>query len=299
VAGVRISNADRVVYPEQGLTKLALARHFERVAQHMLPYLQGRPLTLVRCPAGQAGPCFYQKHLSEATPAELIPVEVEERSGKLATYVVAESAAGLVALAQLGVLEVHPWGSRRQHLERPDLLVFDLDPGPRVGWEAVVRGARRLRELLAELGLRSFPKLTGGKGLHLVVPVAPELDWEVAKAFARAVVALLAAREPDRYVTVMSKARRPGKIFLDYLRNGFGNTAIAPYSPRARPGAPVAVPVRWQELTPGLPPDRYTVANVGRRLAALTADPWEGFASTRQRVPREVLARLADAGDAA
>jgi bifunctional non-homologous end joining protein LigD len=292
VAGVRITNPDRVLYPEQGLTKLELVRYYEHVADRMLPYLLGRPLALVRCPGGRDKGCFYQKHIAEGVPPELVEVPVVEQSGEHAAYVAVESLQGLLLLPQMGVLEVHPWGSRRQHLDKPDVLIFDLDPGPGVAWPDVLAAARDLRRLLRELGLESFPKLSGGKGLHVVVPIVPELEWEPAKAFTKAVVQLLASRDPDRYVTTMAKAKRGGKIFLDYLRNGFGNTAVAPYSTRARPGAPVTTPVRWEELGPKLAPDHYTVRNIGRRLATLRRDPWEGFFTAKQKVPRAVLKQL-------
>ncbi|HEV8631301.1 MAG TPA: DNA ligase D [Thermoanaerobaculia bacterium] len=292
VAGVRISNPDRVLYPELGLTKLELVRYYQAVADRMLPYLDGRPLTLLRCPGGRDKPCFYQKHLADATPPELVEVPVVERGGEHSVYVAVESVPALLALPQMGVLEIHPWGSRRQHLEKPDVLIFDLDPGPGVDWSDCVGAARDLRALLRELGLESFAKLSGGKGVHVVVPIIPQLAWDPAKAFCRAVVQLLASREPERYVTVMAKAKRPGKIFLDYLRNGFGNTAVAPYSTRARPGAPVAAPIRWEELTARLRPDHYTVRNLPRRLKTMRRDPWEEFFTQRQRVPKSVLRQL-------
>ena len=292
VAGVRITNPDRVLYPEQGLTKIELVHYYERVADHMLPYLHARPLSLVRCPGGRDKGCFYQKHIAEGVPPELVEVPVVERSGAKSTYVAVESLQGLLVLPQMGILEIHPWGSRRQHLEKPDVLIFDLDPGPGVGWPDTIAAARDLRNLLRELGLESFAKLSGGKGVHVVVPIVPQLEWDPAKAFTQAVVQLLAKRDPDRYVTVMTKSKRQGKIFLDYLRNGFGNTAIAPYSTRARPGAPVAVPIRWEELTPRLAPDHYNVRNLSRRLATLRRDPWDGFFTLKQKVPRAALKQL-------
>jgi bifunctional non-homologous end joining protein LigD len=292
VAGVRITNPDRVLYPEQGISKLDLVRYYDRVAELILPHLKGRPLMLMRCPAGRAKECFYQKHLADATPPSLVEVAVTEKSGEQAIYVAVESREGLLTLPQMGVLEVHPWGSRRQHLDRPDVLIFDLDPGPGVPWPGVLSAARDLRSLLRELGLESFAKLSGGKGVHVVVPIVPQLGWEPIKSFTRAVVEILAGREPERYVTVMAKAKREGRIFLDYFRNGFGNTAVAPYSTRARPGAPVAAPVRWEELSPKLTPDRYTVRNMSRRLATQKADPWDGFFELRQKVPRAVLRQL-------
>jgi bifunctional non-homologous end joining protein LigD len=292
VAGVRITNPDRVLYPEQGVTKLELVQYYERVADRMLPYLHARPLSLVRCPGGREKGCFYQKHIAEGVPPELVEVPVTERSGAPSVYVAVESLQGLLVMPQMGVLELHPWGSRRQHLEQPDVLIFDLDPGPGVEWADCIGAARDLRGLLRELGLESFPKLSGGKGVHVVVPIVPEMEWDAAKAFTHAVVQLLAKRDPDRYVTTMAKAKRAGRIFLDYLRNGFGNTAVAPYSTRARPGAPVAVPVRWEELKPALAPDQYNVRNIGRRLSTLRRDPWEGFFTTKQKVPRAVLKQL-------
>ncbi|HVS03139.1 MAG TPA: DNA ligase D [Thermoanaerobaculia bacterium] len=292
VAGVKLSNPDRVLYPDQGITKRQLAHYYLEVAERILPHLSGRPLTLVRCPSGRHQECFYQKHLAEATPAALVPVEVREKSGKTTEYVAVESVAGVVSLVQLGVLEIHPWGSRRQHLDRPDVLIFDLDPGPGLAWTEVVGAARELRDLLAGLGLESFAKLTGGKGVHLVVPLRPQLEWGAAKAFARAVADMLAGQRPDRYTTNPLKSRRQRRIFIDYLRNGFGATAVAPYSTRARDGATVAVPVRWDELTPKTPPDKYTIKNLARRLAALRSDPWEGFFELPQELRPEIVAAL-------
>jgi bifunctional non-homologous end joining protein LigD len=292
VAGVRVSNPSRVLYPEQGLTKIEIVRYYERVADRVLPHLAGRPLTLVRCPAGRDKHCFYHKHIAEDTPPALHEVPVVERSGAEAVYVAVDSLAGLVTLTQMGVLEIHPWGSRSDRIDHPDVLIFDLDPGPGVDWPEVIAAARDLRDLLAELSLESFAKLSGGKGLHVVVPIAPELAWDPAKAFAKAVVQTLAGRHPDRFVTQMAKAKRKGRIFLDYLRNGFGNTAVAPYSTRARPGAPVAAPVRWEELGPRTPPDRYTVRNMARRLGSLRDDPWAGYFDLRQRLPAAVLRQL-------
>ena len=292
VAGVRITNPDRILYPDQGITKLELVRYYDRVADLILPHLEGRPLMLMRCPAGRGKQCFYQKHLANATPPSLVEVPVTEKSGEQAIYVAVESREGLLTLPQMGVLELHPWGSRRQRLDRPDVLIFDLDPGPGVSWPDVLAAARELRVLLRDLGLESFAKLSGGKGVHVVVPIVPQLDWEPIKAFTQAVVEILAGREPERYVTVMAKAKRQGRIFLDYLRNGFGSTAVAPYSTRARAGAPVAAPVRWEELSPKLAPDRYTVSNFSRRLATQKKDPWDGFFELRQKVPRAVLRQL-------
>lgn len=283
VAGVRLTSPDRVLYPEQGATKRDLALYYEAVAAWALPHLAGRPLSLVRCPAGRTGECFYQKHIDQSFPAALDRIEVPEKAG-IEIYAGVHDAAGLVGLVQMGVLEVHPWGSRADRLERPDRLVFDLDPGPGLPWVRVFEGAFELREALAELALECFLKTTGGKGLHVVVPIDRTIDWDTAKAFAHAVVEGLAERSPKRYTTNARKDNRTGKIYLDYLRNARGATAIAPYSPRARPGATVATPLAWDKLTPRLPADRYTVESVPRRLRALEADPWAALLTTRQRV---------------
>jgi bifunctional non-homologous end joining protein LigD len=286
LAGVTLTHPDRLLYREQGITKRRLAEYYLAVAELMLPELAGRPLSLVRCPRGASGACFYQKHFDEATPPSLRSLSIQERGGERREYVMVDSASGLVALAQLGVLEIHTWGSRREHLEQPDRLIFDLDPGPDVPWRAVLDAARRLRRILEDDGLASFPKLTGGKGVHLVVPVVPELDWDGARAATRAIAQRLELESPERYTTSAARSERPGRIFIDYLRNGFGATAIALYSPRARPGAPVAVPVRWDELTPRRSPDRYTIDNIERRLRALARPPWSGYGELRQHVNR-------------
>jgi bifunctional non-homologous end joining protein LigD len=289
VAGVRLTHADRVLYPSQGTTKQALAEYYESIQDWILPYLEGRPLSLVRCPDGYGEECFYQKNPGQALSKLLKP----ERD-----FVVVRSLPDLIALVQVGALELHPWGSKVENLERPDQLVFDLDPAPAVGLPDVVRVARSLRDQLAELGLCSFLRTTGGKGFHLVVPVTPELSWNTVKAFCKGVAQQQAKADPKRVTAVMSKQKRKGRIFLDYLRNGRGATAIASYSPRARKGAPVAVPITWDELTPSFKPDRYTLDNVRRRLSALQRDPWSEFEASRRSVSEEAMRAVGvNAGD--
>jgi bifunctional non-homologous end joining protein LigD len=294
--GVRLTSPDKVLYPEAGVTKRELAEYYRKVADWILPHLQGRPLTLVRCPEGWEGECFYQKHVDDSFPEALGRVDVAEEEGEVETYAVADDLPSLVALVQRGVLELHVWGSRRDRLERPDRLTFDLDPGPGVPWMRVVEAAFAVREALAELGLASFLKTTGGKGLHVVLPVDRTTGWDDAKAFSRAVVERVAEREPRRYTTNASKAKRGGKIYLDYLRNSRGATAVAPYSPRARAGAPVSTPIRWDELTPSLASNRYTIRSLPRRLAALAEDPWAALATTRQRITKTMLRGLRPGG---
>ncbi|HEX7038438.1 MAG TPA: DNA ligase D [Pseudomonadales bacterium] len=287
VAGVVLTNPDRVLYPQQGITKLDLARYYEDVADWILPRLRRRPLSLVRCPEGQTGQCFYQKHPGQAIPADLPRTSIREKEGK-ADYLYVDDLRDLIGLVQAGTLELHVWGSRVEDHERPDTLVFDLDPGSGVAWPTMLEVARALRERLRDLDLEGFVRTTGGKGLHVVVPIEPRLGWDEVKAFTRA-VAEAHARDDRRLTVNMSKSKRGGKIFLDYLRNGRGATAIASYSTRARPNAPVAVPVRWEELGPALVSDRYNVGNLRRRLAALKADPWAEFDAARRPLTRRTL----------
>jgi len=288
VAGVVITNPDRVMYPDAGLTKLHIARYYEGIAEQLLPFISRRPLTIVRCPEGRAGECFFQKHAVAGFPETVLRVPIAERGGT-ATYVAVDSTAGLLSLVQLGALELHVWGSRLETVEYPDELVFDLDPDPELPFTRVNDAARLLRTALDALGLRTFVTTTGGKGLHVVAPLEPTRPWEEVKAFARAVAEALVAADPDSYTATMSKQRRTGKVFIDYLRNGRGATFISPYSTRRRPGAPVATPLRWDELSPDLRADRYRVDNLRRRLTALKADPWEGFHSAHQELTAGAL----------
>ena len=285
IAGVRLSNPDRVLYPEQGRTKADLARYYERMADRILPHLVGRPLSLVRCPRGHGQACFYQKHLTEGMPEPIRGVEVEEKEGS-ALYVAVDNVEGLVTLVQLGVLEIHPWGAREDRLDRPDRLVLDLDPGEGVPWKAVVEAAFEVRERLEDLGLVTFLRTTGGKGVHLVAPLVRRVGWEKVKGFARDVARDFARRHPERFVATSRKDERKGRIYIDYLRNDRGATAIATYSTRARAGAPVATPLRWEEL-PRLPgPAHYTTDNVPQRVARLGGDPWDGFDEVRQSITK-------------
>ncbi len=234
LAGVRLSHPDKLLYSEPPLTKRELAEYYLAVAEQMLPHVAGRPLAIVRCPAGQGRSCFFQKHLGEGPPEQLGKVDVST-SGKPEYHLTIDDAAGLVALVQLGALEIHVWGARVDQLEKPDRLVFDLDPDPAVEWAEVVAAAKEIRTLLADFDLKSFVKTTGGKGLHLVVPIQPRADWDLAKAFCKAVADAAVRAAPERYVATMSKAARKGKIFIDYLRNARGATSVAPYSTRNRP----------------------------------------------------------------
>jgi bifunctional non-homologous end joining protein LigD len=252
----------------------------------MLPYLADRPLSLLRCPEGQAKTCFFQKHAAAGTPEALRRIEIEEKN-ETETYLIADDLPGLLSLAQMGVLEIHVWGSRGDRLDQPDWLVFDLDPAPDVPWKEVVAAAHLLRDTLSDLGLETFAKITGGKGVHLVAPLSPRrADWEAVKSFSQRIAQSLAEEFPDRFIAKMSKAARQGKIFIDYLRNDRGSTAIAPYSTRAKGGATVAVPLDWKELTAKLRPEEWTVETVPSRLKKLKRDPWADFFEVKQTLPK-------------
>lgn len=246
--GVRISSADRVVYPKAGLTKGDVARHYETVAERMLTYAADRPLSLLRCPDGVSGECFFQKHAGKGFPDAVKALPIEEKDGGTEDYMYVTDAKGLLGAAQMGTLEFHIWGSARDRIERPDRMVFDLDPDEGLDFGDVKAAAVELREALMACGLDSAPMVTGGKGVHIIVPLRRVAEWDTVKFFARTFSTILAERHPERYIATMSKAKRKGRIFIDWLRNERGATAIAPYSLRAREGAGVAVPVSWDEL---------------------------------------------------
>jgi len=289
VAGVRLSNPEKLLYQDQGLTKLDMARYLERVAPVMLRHVANRLVTLVRCPDGSSGQCFYQRHIGTALPKTFRELEMPRGKGGAEAYIYVGDKAGLVAAAQVGALELHIWGSHVDDVERPDRLAFDLDPGEGVSFEEVKQAALDMRDALEAVGLTSHPLLTGGKGLHVVVPITRRYDWPVVKAFCRAVAERLAEGAPDRYVVNMSKAKRRGRIFLDYLRNERSATAIAPFSPRARQGAPAAWPVEWPDL-PGIgSAAEVRVADVlsGRRAPV----SWKRY-EARQQITAGALAAL-------
>jgi bifunctional non-homologous end joining protein LigD len=292
VAGVTLSNPDRVLYPDQGITKRELAEYYVRVASRMLPHVANRPLSLVRCPQGQPGACFYQKHWTSTLPLGLEEVRIEEESGDRAPYVAVRDLQGLVSLVQHGVLEVHPWGSRVDTLERPDRVVFDLDPAPDVAWPQVVLVARRVRALLEACGLKSWVKTTGGKGLHVVLPIVADITWNDLHDFVRLTTARLVADDPEGLVDVASKAARANKIFVDYLRNGRGATAVAPWSTRSREGAPVAMPVSWLQLDELTGGDAIRVATVESWLRTHRADPWASLLRHQQHITESVMEKL-------
>jgi bifunctional non-homologous end joining protein LigD len=291
VAGVKISHPERVVFDEGGVTKLALAEYYEAVAERMLVHAGNRPLSLVRCPDGPTKQCFFQKHDSGGFPAAIRRVAIAEKDGGTADYLYVDDAAGLVAAVQMNALEFHIWGAHSDDVEKPDRVVFDLDPDESLTFADVKQAAFDMRDRLAALGLKTFAMITGGKGVHVVAPLDRRQDWPTVKEFARDVAELLASEEPKRYVATMSKAKRTGKIFIDWLRNERGSTAIAPYSTRARDGAPVAVPVTWDELEKLEAANLFRLGDVIARIGQ--PDPWDDYSTVRQSLTKALLKKLA------
>jgi bifunctional non-homologous end joining protein LigD len=282
VEGVRLSNPDKILYPEQGITKGELADYYVAVAEHMLPHVANRPVTMVRCPTGQEKKCFYQRHAGSGVPEQLFEVTVP---GFDEPYLYIKDLPGLIAMVQMGTLEIHPWGVTVEQPDRPDRIIFDLDPDEGLGFGEVREAAREVRERLLAIGLTSFLKTTGGKGLHVVLPIEPVTGWREAKAFAKALSARMAADAPERYLTRISKAERSGRIFIDYLRNDPTSTAVGPYSTRSRPGAPVAMPIEWGALDEVLDPAAFNLKTAPAHLSGRSADPWEAMPGIKQHLP--------------
>jgi bifunctional non-homologous end joining protein LigD len=291
IKNVRLTNPGRILYPDQGITKADLASYYDRISDFILPHVTHRPLSLVRCPAGRSGDCFYQKHFSESIPDFVRGVQIKEKKAA-DTYVVIDDIKGIISLVQMGVLEIHLWNAREDRIERPDRMIFDLDPGPGVEMKTVVNSSIVLHEFLNDIGLQNFLKTSGGKGFHLVVPIVRRSGWDELKTFAKAVAYQMTLAYPDRFIDTVSKNKRTGKIFIDYLRNNRGATSIAPYSTRARPGAPISVPLAWEELSPETAPDAYNIDNIDSRLNALKHDPWKDFSNISQSITKVMKKRV-------
>ena len=281
VAGVRISHPDRVIYPNLGISKIQLARYYECVADWIVPHLTGRPLTLVHCPAGIAAPCNFLKHAKAWGPSALRRVRIQEKT-KVGEYLVADSIEAVVSLAQMGIVEIHTWNSTADDIEHPNRLVWDLDPGPEVLWKQVVKAAELVRDVLTTLKLRSWVKTTGGRGLHVVIPVKPKRTVAECLDFSRAVSETIASTDPQVYTTAFAKSGREHKILIDYLRNNRTNTSVCAFSPRARPEAMVSMPLGWNELRDQ--PGRWTILTVPRRLARIRADVWADYWESTQTI---------------
>lgn len=279
IEGVRVTHPDKILFADQGITKRDLIAHYIAVADRMLPHIADRPISLVRCPDGEGGECFFQKHASKGFPDEFRAVPIRESAGKR-DYLYIEDLQGLIAAVQMGALELHLWGAHVDAVEEPDRMVFDFDPDEGVAFAKVKDAAKEMRARLKKLGLQSFAMATGGKGIHVVVPLARGHTWDQHRDFAEAMARLMAEEEPERFIATMSKAKRKGKIFVDYLRNTRGATAIAPYSSRARKGAPFAVPLSWQALEKLESAHPYAVGEKPK------GDPWKDYAKVKQRLPK-------------
>jgi bifunctional non-homologous end joining protein LigD len=287
-APVRLTHPQKILDEETQLTKQQLADYYWAVAPHMLPHIEGRPLSVVRCPEGSGKQCFYQKHVNQMVPPGIGAIDVADKNGKIEPYFTLSTAEALAGLAQMAVLEVHPWGSRNDDLEHPDRIIIDLDPDTAISWARLAESAAEVRKQFKTLGLESFLKSTGGKGLHVVVPIIPEYGWPVIKQFAHAVVLQMEKQQPRLYLTKMTKAERKDRIYLDYLRNERGATAVAVFSPRARVGAPVSLPLNWSDLKlPERPVAR--VADFEEWKGRLNRDPWKLLFKSPQRITSKML----------
>lgn len=280
-----ITNPNRILYPDPPINKLQLAKFYEKVSNYILPYIINRPLTLVRCPHGIENKCFYQKHMESNLLPGIYNIEISEKN-KNENYIYIKDQQGLMSLVQMDVLEIHIWNCHVNELEKPDMIVFDLDPAEDVNWNRVIETAKDIRKQLQLIHLTSFIKTSGGKGLHIVIPIKPKINWSEIADFAHAFTDYLVSQNPNEYIGTMSKFKRKGKIFIDYIRNTRGSTTVAPYSTRARPNAVVSTPLDWKELKSNITADRYTINNLFRRLSNLKSDPWQDYFKIEQELPK-------------
>jgi bifunctional non-homologous end joining protein LigD len=286
-----LTHPDRVLFPQADITKGDIAAYYERVADWILPHLKDRPLTLKQC-APDVDHCRYMRHSGERVPAGVRTIDVQEQR-KIGKYMVVDSLPALLALVQRYIIEYHTWQAPASHLEQPDRIVLDLDPGDAMPWSAVAETARLVRATLDALRLDSWLKTTGGKGLHVVVPFRPEHTWDTCLAFARAIATQVMTQDPQRYtISTAHRADRRQQILIDYLRNARTATAVAAYSIRARPSATVSVPIAWDELSARLDPSRWTIKTVPARLRRLTTDPWAMFWKSKQQLRPAALKAL-------
>jgi bifunctional non-homologous end joining protein LigD len=292
VAGVRISHPDRLIYPDLGISKIQLAHYYEEIAEWIVPHVAGRPLTLVHCPKGLAAPCIYLKHAKAWGPSALRRVKIQEKT-KVGEYLVADSIQAVVSLAQMGIVEIHTWNSTMEDIDRPNRIVWDLDPGPAVTWKQVVKAAGLVRAVLKTLGLTSWVKTTGGRGLHVVAPIKPAREVGECLEFSRGVSDAIARTDPKLYTTTFAKLGRERKILIDYLRNNRTNTSICAYSPRARPRATLSMPLDWSDLNAS--PERWTLPTAATRLKRLRSDPWAKYWDCHQEISDASFAAVQDA----
>jgi len=283
VGTTKVTHPERIIDSSTGLTKIDLVRYYESIANWMVPHLKGRACSLLRGPSGIDGQLFFQKHLDRLRIPGIKALDPALFPGHEALLEV-PSAAAIAAAAQMNVIEFHTWNSQVRNIDKPDRIVFDLDPGEGVSWQRVQEGAALTRSLLQQLGLEAWLKTSGGKGLHIIVPIAPRHGWATVRAFAQAVVEQLARVLPDRFVAKSGPRNRVGKIFADYLRNTHDATTAAAYSARARPGLGVSMPIEWDQLSELKSGAHWTIANALEHVSLRTRDPWKGCASSRQSI---------------
>ncbi|MBU8978074.1 non-homologous end-joining DNA ligase [Lysobacter sp. MMG2] len=283
----RLTSPERVVFPQVGVTKGDVAEYYRAVSRWLLPELIRRPLSLVRCPDGVEGTCFFQKHHADSLGEHVRKIHLREVSGA-DDYLFVEDLDGVLELVQMNALEFHVWGARTDDVEKPDRLVFDLDPDEGIEWNALKAAARDVRDRLGDLRLRSWVRMSGGKGVHVVVPIRPGPDWTQVKAFCEAFADSMVARAPERYIATASKAKREGLIFIDWLRNTRGATSVASWSLRAKPGATVAMPLTWEELGRVRQAGAFDLRKALRRSRNLKRDPWHAMYRVRQTLPERI-----------
>jgi bifunctional non-homologous end joining protein LigD len=282
--GYGLTHPEKIMFPDSKISKLQIAQFYDSIGKWILPYIINRPLSLLRCPDGQGAQCFFQKHLNKNDQSSSTLFE-DKPSNKDESFIYIKDIKGLLKLVQWGVLEIHPWGATADKPLKPDIIIFDLDPAPDVPWKKVIEAALRVKQELEELGLKSFVKTTGGKGLHVTIPIERRYSWDQVNHFSKVFVDYMVSKYPKDYIGTMSKAKRVGKIFIDYLRNHQGATAVAPYSTRARENAPIATPLAWEELTTKMKPTQFTLKTLPKRLASLKKDPWHDFFKIKQKLP--------------
>ena len=288
VSGIGVSHPERIIYPGKDLTKLDLVKYYDSIADYILPHITDRFISLLRCPEGLNAECFFQRH--EKIPSEYIHEFDFDKDSHHSPYIYVKDKKGLLTLIQFGVIEIHAWGSKIDKPELPDRLIFDLDPDPEVPWKNVIEAAAEIKLRMDDLGMKSFLKTTGGKGLHVVIPIARKQEWKTIKSFAKSFAENMVSGSPEKYVSNMSKARRKGKIFIDYLRNDMTATAVAAYSARAREGATVSMPLSWRDLSAKLDPSKFNIETVPGIIKKQKSNPWEDIATVKQSLTSKVLA---------
>jgi bifunctional non-homologous end joining protein LigD len=294
VAGIKISHPDKVLYPEDNITKLQVVQYYEAIAPYILPYISNRALSIIRCTDHVGDACFFQKHMGRGLSDAVHKVNVKENEPP---YLMVDSIEGLVALAQMGMVELHPWGSQADRPDKPDTIIFDLDPDVGMKWEQIVIAAGEIRKHLQDIGLESFAKVSGGKGVHVTIPIKPQHNWNEVKNFTKGLANIMVRDSPAKYTSNMSKAKRKGRIFIDYLRNDLGATAVAPYSLRARKNAPVALPISWNELMASKEMPFFPLSEVLEVLNTRDSDPWAEFFNTKQSLGTKTISAFAKYAD--